>query len=101
MRVLVCGGRHYKDKDALWIALDRLHEIEQITYLTHGDAKGADRLAGKWAKDRKVKVKPYPIEKGEDGFARNERMLKDSLPQLCIHFPGGAGTADMRRRAHV
>ena len=38
------------------MVLDRLHEDHGSTILIHGDARDADRLAGKWAVDRGVEV---------------------------------------------
>lgn len=99
MRVLVCGGRHYKRGDLVDRQLDRLHRVERITVLIHGAATGADTLAGDWAKRAGVRVEAYPILPGEGGFNRNRRMLLDASPGLVVHFPGKRGTADMVRRA--
>ena len=49
MRVLITGGRDFADRILLFEALDRLHAIHSFSVLIHGDAKGADTLAGEWA----------------------------------------------------
>jgi hypothetical protein len=33
------------------------------------------------------------------GHIRNGWMLKYGAPDLCLSFPGGAGTANMRKQA--
>ncbi len=48
-RLLVTGGRDFADRDLLYATLDRLHAEHNIIVVIHGDAKGADRLAGEWA----------------------------------------------------
>jgi hypothetical protein len=72
MRLLVCGGRAYADRVALWKALDAAHRKRPITLLIHGDAGqeaedgrvicGADKLAGVWAEARGIPVKAVPAD---------------------------------------
>lgn len=105
MRVLVCGGRDYNDRQAVYDFLDRLHSIETIEQVIHGDARGADALAKDWAVSRGVEHWPFPAEwdkygKGA-GTRRNYIMLTTSTPDLVIPFPGGAGTAHMARIARA
>lgn len=101
MKILVCGGRDYSD----W---GRINEVlsSKVTYrdtIIHGDALGADRLAGKWAKEVGVQVLSYPADWEKypkaAGPIRNQQMLDEGKPDLVIAFPGGRGTADMVRRA--
>ncbi len=102
-RVLVCGGRDYADRDAMWSFLDLGHRAGAIEVLIHGGARGADRLAGEWAKQRGVVVLVYPanwkIYGPSAGPLRNQRMLDLGRPDVVVAFPGGDGTADMVRRA--
>jgi len=101
MIVLVTGGREYKNQREMWAVLDRLHEERKFTYLMHGDASGADHMAHRWAKQHGVQ--PVAMEalwaaKGDkDGIARNKRMLAFKMPDLCVAFSGGRGTANMMR----
>jgi len=99
IRVLVCGGREYSNREALFKAMDGLDW--EICFLTviHGACRGADTLAGEWAEHRERAVEDYPILAGEGGYARNERMLRESKPDLVVHFPGGNGTRHMVRIA--
>jgi len=102
MKVIVCGGRHYADADQLFRILDKLDADLGIVTLIHGDAHGADRLAGSWGQARSKEVIAVPAEWNRYGKAaghlRNQRML-DMEPDAVIAFPGGRGTADMMRRA--
>lgn len=108
MRVLVCGGRHYQNKERVWTTLDGLnHPAGSIEVLITGGARGADNLAEGWARNRgDVCILVYPVTE-EDwrrgglaaGPMRNQRMLDESEPELVVAFAGGSGTADMVRRA--
>lgn len=103
-RVLVCGGRNFADTGRLFNKLDDvLFRLGSIETIIHGNAPGADRLAKSWALDRGVACKPYPADWERNGKAagpiRNQQMIDEGKPDLCIAFPGGVGTADMVRRA--
>lgn len=95
MRVLVCGGRDFSDREWLFRALDSL----PITQLCHGNARGADRLAGEWAHSRRVPYEAHPaawaLHGKRAGPIRNCKMLNEFKPDAVIAFPGGTGTADM------
>jgi hypothetical protein len=98
-RVLVCGGRDYQDRDALFAALDRLHAEHAFTVLIAGGARGADTLAYEWATARSVPTEIYMAEwerlGRKAGPIRNQRMLDEGNPDLVVAFPGGKGTAGM------
>ena len=126
-RVLVCGGRKYgtvprhiinkdkileamrnaeAEKAFLREALDRLSNTIKIDTIIDGDARGADRLAGRWAQDNEIKRESYPVTPKDwatlgkaAGNLRNQRMLDEGKPTLVVAFPGGSGTADMVKRA--
>ena len=99
MKVLVCGGRNYRDRDRVFQVLDSIEALVVI----HGGARGADQLAGAWAKERQVSCNTYSAQwdrYGKSaGFRRNEQMLNEGNPDLIIAFPGGNGTAHMMRIA--
>lgn len=101
-RFIVCGSRDYDDRAALYRALDHLVSLCGPFEVIHGDARGADRLAGKWAEDRDLKVTAVPADWKAHGKAagpiRNREMLK-YRPDAVIAFPGGSGTADMMKAA--
>lgn len=103
MKVLVCGGRDFRSPAQVHAALDRLHAETPITELIQGGAPGADAYAREWA-CRHPEIRRYVChaEWNKHGLAagplRNAKMLTWG-PDLVVAFPGGAGTADMVRRA--
>ena len=121
MKVLVCGGRDYSDMTTLRRTLDRLHAEHGFTTLIHGAARGADSLAGQWARHTGISVQEFPARWREHdrncgyscrrnsycrraGFRRNEAMLHHGRPDLVVAFPGGSGTqgmVDLARGASV
>ena len=103
MKILVCGGRHYNDREHLFSVLDRIHQKTAISVIIHGAARGADSLAGQWAAARHIRCQTYPADWEHHGkragFIRNQQMLTDSQPDAVVAFPGTAGTAHMVRTA--
>ena len=103
MKVLVTGGRNYRDTVHVNRVLD---DCIGLTVLISGAAKGADTLALRWAMSRQVEFRGYPAKWGggrsaSAGPIRNQRMLDDAEPDLVIAFPGGRGTADMMKKARA
>lgn len=110
MRVLVCGGRDYGDRARAYAELDRLQPLDGALVIITGSANGADQLAWDWFCDRKRNNGPldfeaFPADWKQYGKAagpiRNQRMIDEGKPELCVAFPGGRGTADMVRRAEA
>lgn len=104
MRVLVCGGRTYSNVTRVWEVLCSI-EFGQgpIHLIIHGDAKGADTLAKRWAMTFGVQNAAYPAQwhlyDKAAGAIRNKQMAVEGQPDLVVAFPGGRGTADMVRQA--
>jgi hypothetical protein len=120
LRVLVCGGRNYNNTQKIYEILDILYEVSQQSkngsinlsknkiVLIQGGAKGADRIASMWAKDRNVEQEEYLADwdtYGKSaGFIRNSLMLKVGKPDMVIAFSGGVGTKmmiDIAKKAGV
>jgi len=103
MRVLVCGGRDFTDTAYAYRVLDKLHSRMGFDVVIEGDARGADRIAGYWARRSRITNLKFRADWARDGKAagpiRNQRMLDEGKPDLVIAFGGGRGTADMLRRA--
>jgi predicted Rossmann-fold nucleotide-binding protein len=115
MRVLVTGGRDYRDAARVAAVLQAVHSKHGISAVIQGGADGADRLCAEWAWDRAIPVatvnadwenitRPGALIKTRRdgtkydalaGLHRNERMLAEKNPDCCIAFPGGTGTAHM------
>lgn len=105
MRVLVCGSRTFEDTDLLYNTLDRLHKVNPFDVIIEGDAKGADRMAGYWARKNKVDNLKFPAQWDKYGRAagpiRNQQMLDEGKPDVVIAFPVGEarGTRHMMKIA--
>lgn len=105
MKVIVCGGRDFDDRQAVNDALARIEFWRgPILGLAHGGASGVDAYAGDWAVN-KLGVAPtvYKANWAEHGRAagpiRNQQMLDEFKPDAVVAFPGGRGTQDMCRKA--
>ena len=115
MRILVCGGRDYKDSEKVTAVLDEIAVKHSKLYnpddnwlpcdftIIAGGATGADRLAVEWAAVNWTQYREFKADWNKHGRAagpiRNQRMLDEGKPDLVVAFPGGRGTADMVRRA--
>lgn len=103
LRVCICGGRDYSDIDYFeWfmneVFVPRVN-LENIIII-QGGAKGADYMAKRWAINSGVTHEEFPADWDTHGrlagMIRNKVMLKSGIHYL-ISFPGGAGTANMRK----
>jgi hypothetical protein len=113
LRILVCGGRDYRDEDHVWATLDRVHAKRPITVIIEGGCRtkdkatneiyGADYFAHTWALDRGITCITEPAKWKLHGKAagpiRNGEMLKKHDPDGAVAFDGGRGTADMITQA--
>lgn len=118
MRFAVTGGRNFTDIQLVRFAL---MQMPADATLVHGDARGADRTCAEfWGDIHGSKNEAHPAqwdacgndcrpdhrkrrEGGTDycptaGFRRNQEMVDSDIDVLIV-FPGGNGTADMRRRS--
>lgn len=127
MRVLVTGGRGFRDSALLYRVLDGLDprpiliiEGGQRTWLYGEAIGGADFFAWRWATDRGVPCRtvearwndletpPVLLRTDRNGRSynamagpnRNQEMV-DLRPDLVVALPGGTGTADCCRRARA
>lgn len=104
MRVIVAGGRDFDDPVFVWEQMTRLHnKYGPFTEVVHGGAKGADGLAADWAVVHGIPVLAVHANWKKYGRAagpiRNAKMLRDYPPGMVITFPGGRGTANLRKLA--
>lgn len=107
MKILVCGGREFFDKELIYQSLDGLKSAQErlndkITHVIHGNARGVDAIAHGWAVIRYMQPVMVPalweLYGPKAGAIRNENMLA-LKPDLVVAFPGGRGTAHMLRIA--
>jgi SLOG family YspA-like protein len=103
MRVLVCGGRDFKDRRELWHWLNMIHETYGITSIVEGGAKGADAIARAWGGTNGISVLTFEANWSKYGRKagpiRNQQMLDEAHPELVVATAGGVGTADMVKKA--
>lgn len=117
MRVLVCGGRGYADRDNFTRQVDRIcidrgwitpkdecgNWLPTITVIHGGCPTGADSLADEYAVVNWLQFEEFKADWKKHGRAagpiRNQRMIDEGKPDLVVAFPGGRGTADMVKRA--
>lgn len=102
LRVLVTGGRDYKQWELVEYALDQLREFEEISMIIHGYATGADALGGRYARENGIMEVRVPANwtyfEEKAGPIRNSWLMKLN-PDIVVAFPGGTGTADMKAKA--
>lgn len=112
---IVTGGRGYNltDSDREW--LNMMWERFGFTIVLHGDCPtGVDRQAAAWARSLGLcdAACPAPWKEWEERYGnprgagpeRNHRMAQACrLPMyaVCLAFPGGAGTASMKKNARL
>lgn len=98
--ILVCGSLDWEDGKAIFDALHAHRVPGQDQYVIHGDARGADTIAGDVAEKLGYRVIPFPaqwrpggIYNPQAGFNRNLTMLNEE-PDLVIAFwlNGSKGT---------
>ncbi len=100
MRVIVCGGRGYKNYVKMRQVLNELH----ITVLINGQSWGADALSSLWAHDTGTPVAEVPAlwdAFGKSAGHMRNRVMVTNFGKIdrVIAFPGGAGTRSMIRIA--
>lgn len=91
MRVLVCGDRTWDDYQTLSNALNTLCNVYPIDTIIEGEARGADRMAAKWAEnERGYTVIKFPADWDKygksAGVIRNKQMLVEGQPSLVVAF---------------
>lgn len=106
LRVLIYGGRNFVGEERHFDLLDYLfadYDPGEVVVIS-GTARGADALGEAWANRAGHPVERYPAKWKVDGvldrtagFKRNQQMLDTGI-DYAVEFPGGNGTADMRRR---
>lgn len=103
MKILVCGGRDFKDGWKMHLLIDKYHNGDAT--IIHGGARGADLLADKYAKKRELDCLVFKADWNKYGKSagpiRNQQMLDEGNPDLVIAFPtkNSVGTWDMIRRS--
>ena len=103
VKVLVCGGRDYDDReDFFWHMTHTFDGWRECTIIS-GCARGADSLAIDFADTYNLECLKFPADWDKHGRGagpiRNQQMLDEGKPDLVVAFPGGRGTANMVARS--
>lgn len=114
MRILVCGGRNWEDKEFMRNIINDIFDKGDI--LITGCAKGADTMAWEiiledWVDftgEPVIKVLPFPAywnKYGKSaGIIRNKQMLDEGKPNLVLAFYNdiskSKGTLDMIKQSN-
>lgn len=101
MRTIIAGGRDYLFTRENIQFLDSIRD--DVTEVVSGNATGADACGEAWANARGIQVKTFPADWKQHGPAagpiRNKQMAEYAAGGQCILFPGGRGTANMKKNA--
>lgn len=100
MKVIIAGGRDFKQTNRDCDLLLRLHKLFNFTEIVSGTCKGADLFGESFAKYISVPVKQFKPDWSLGkigGIIRNEQMAK--YADALILFKGGRGSANMMGNA--
>ena len=102
-RVLITGGRDFTDRGVIEKALMDIEQLPDV--IIHGDAAGADRVAGQVAAKLGLEVWKFPAQWRRFGKSagprRNYQMIQEGRPTHVLAFPGGRGTQNMVKQAEA
>jgi len=107
-RLLVTASREWTDIERIYRALDQIRN-RPLT-VVHGGARGGDRIADMWARERGEKdgvfVEPYPVPKEAFRFGANAALNRNTFmvdlgADVCLAFwlNGSNGTRDCWTKA--
>lgn len=105
-KILFTGGADYNDVGAIWARLDIVRAKHGDMVLLHtGGKRGADRIADRWAANRKVPVQPLEPQWGKHSnaaapFKRNDAALA-LAPKGVVVFPGGGIQDNLADKARM
>ena len=98
-KVIIAGGREFKDRERLYEYMDRMLEHYGEIVIVCGMAKGADHLGYDWAEERDVKVDKHPANWNKfgrgAGMRRNLEMAKCSDVLVAFWDGESKGTRGM------
>jgi SLOG family YspA-like protein len=87
MRILICGDREWDNPEPIYRLISRL---PPGTVVVEGEARGADKIAGRLARLKGLEVDPYPADWDTYGKSagpiRNRQMLVEGKPDVVVYF---------------
>ena len=103
-RVIIAGSRTFTDYKLLCQTMDHLlQNIQEEIVVICGEARGADTLGKKYAKERGYKVRSYPanwtLYGKKAGIVRNRLMARNADAVVAFWDGSSPGTAHMVQEA--
>lgn len=102
MKIIVTGGRDYKDREKVFKVLNYLNP----DFVRVGDCPtGVDAFVEEWLDDSgrfpmyRCYVAKWDAHGKAAGPLRNIEMIQDNLDSIVIAFPGGKGTLNCMTEA--
>jgi hypothetical protein len=98
-RVIVAGGRDFFNYQLLESKLNKLLSQKENVEIVSGNAKGADQLGERYARQHGLLISSYPalwnLHGTKAGFIRNEEMAKTANACVCFWDGESSGTKHM------
>lgn len=99
-RVIIAGGRDFNDYQLLSATMDNLlRNIAEEIVVVCGQARGADTLGERYARERGYKVDYYPAQweryGRSAGYLRNEQMAQNADALAAFWDGRSRGTKHM------
>jgi hypothetical protein len=98
-KVIVAGGRDFDNYDLLVEKLDALLKNKEEVEIVSGNARGADYLGEKYAKEKGYQIKDFPADwekyKKAAGPIRNKEMSEYADATVCFWDGESRGTKHM------
>lgn len=93
MKLIVCGARHYSDRQLLSNTLREYTRRNRVTTIVIGNEPGAETLAAEWAMQNKMRLSIVPTKRKDFGekaiLERNkEIMQRHQDAGAVLHFAG-------------
>lgn len=96
MRVAVVGSRFFTDYDYVKSSLDKISEVDKITVIVSGGARGADSLGERYARENGIEFVLFAADWNKHGKAagpiRNKQLIEEGKPEMVVAFKPGKGT---------
>ncbi len=95
MVILVSGGRDFNDYDSLKLILDEVATWadDGFVKIVEGDGLGAERMAGKWAREMGYGAHLVESRYGEPGPQRTQYLIDTFHPSQGVVFSGSGDEA--------
>jgi len=97
--IIIAGSRDFSDRELMTKTLDSLITDKKDIKIIHGDARGADKMAGEYAKVNNIPYEAYPADwdkyKKAAGPIRNREMSKVGNELVAFWDGISPGTKNM------